>query len=122
MMEVAREILTWALILGGAAFTLIGSLGVIRLPDFYSRLHAAGIVDTLGAGLLLLSMIVHAGFTLVSVKLLLIGLFLFFTSPTATHAIANAAYVAGLRPEGTSDEDGAGKSHQEQGESNPSAS
>lgn len=122
MMEVAQEILAWALILGGALFTLIGSLGVIRLPDFYSRLHAAGIVDTLGAGLLLLGMIVYAGFTLVSVKLLLIGLFLFFTSPTATHAIANAAYVAGLRPEGTSAEDGADKNRQEKGESKPSAS
>ena len=114
-MEVLQDILAWVLIAGGAIFTLIGALGIIRLPDFYSRLHAAGIVDTLGAGLLLLGMIVAAGFTLVSVKLLLIGVFLFFTSPTATHAIANAAYVAGLRPEGTS-------AQQAQGESEPSAS
>ena len=112
-MEVLQDILAWILLAGGALFTLVGSLGIVRLPDFYSRLHAAGIVDTLGAGLLLLGMIVQAGFTLVSVKLLLIGVFLFFTSPTATHAIANAAYVAGLRPEGTSADEDSGQRRQE---------
>lgn len=84
----------------GVTFILIGAFGLIRLPDVWSRLHAAGVVDTAGAELVLLGMAIQAGFTQVTVKLLLIGLFLFVTSPTATHAVANAAFVAGIRPLG----------------------
>lgn len=82
----------------GGAFVLIGAFGMIRLPDVWSRLHAAGVIDTVGAELVLLGMAIQAGFTQVTVKLVLIGLFLFVTSPTATHAVANAAFVAGIRP------------------------
>ena len=71
---------------------------LIRMPDFYTRMHAAGITDTLGADLILAGLMVQAGFSLVTIKLLLIGAFLFFTSPTSTHAIANAALTAGLKP------------------------
>ena len=84
----------------GGLFLLIGAFGMLRLPDFWSRLHGAGIIDTLGAELILIGMIFQAGLTLISVKLVLIGIFLFFTSPTATHAVANAAYIAGHRPLG----------------------
>ena len=97
-MELLQDIFSWAFIAVGGFFLVVGGLGLVRLPDFYTRLHAAGITDTMGAGLLLLGMMVHEGWTLVTGKLLLIGLFLFFTSPTATHAIANAALVAGLQP------------------------
>ena len=97
-MELLQDIVSWAFIAVGGFFLVVGGLGLVRLPDFYTRLHAAGITDTMGAGLLLLGMMVQAGWTLVTVKLFLIGLFLFFTSPTATHAIANAALVAGLKP------------------------
>ena len=89
---------SWALLAAGAFLVVVGALGLIRLPDFYTRMHAAGITDTLGADLILLGLMVQAGFTLVTIKLFLIGAFLFFTSPTSTHAIANAALTAGLRP------------------------
>ena len=86
------------LLAAGSIFVLIGAFGLIRLPDFYTRLHAAGITDTLGAELILLGLMFQAGLSLVTVKLILISLFIFFTSPTATHAVANAARVMGLKP------------------------
>ena len=105
MIALAQDIVSGALLLTGAAFVLIGTLGLLRLPDFYTRLHGAGITDTLGAELMLIGMMVQAGFSLVTVKLFLISLFVFFTSPTATHAVANAARVTGLRPALVPDED-----------------
>ncbi len=94
----AREILAWGLILSGSAFLLIGAFGIVRLPDFWARLHAASIPDSAGMILLFLGMAVHSGLTLVTVKLAIIGLLLFLTGPTSTHATANAAFVSGLRP------------------------
>ncbi len=98
MIEIVQDIVAWAFLVTGSLFLMIGGLGLIRLPDFYTRLHAAGITDTMGAELLIVGMMVHEGATLVTVKLAVIGVFLFFTSPTATHAVANAAFVAGLKP------------------------
>ncbi len=89
----------------GSLLVLTGALGMLRLPDFYTRMHAAGITDTLGADLILLGLMVQAGFSLVTVKLLLIGAFLFFTSPTSTHAIANAAFTSGLKPQAADEND-----------------
>ncbi len=86
------------LIAAGVFFVFVGAVGVLRLPDFYTRLHAAGVTDTLGAELILMGLMVHAGWSLDTLKLGLIGLFLFLTSPTSTHAVANAAYTAGLKP------------------------
>ena len=97
-MELIQDLLAWLFILAGGALLLVGAVGLIRLPDFYTRLHAGGVIDTLGAELMLVGMMFQAGLSLVTVKLFLIGAFLFFTSPTSTHAIANAAYVAGLKP------------------------
>lgn len=77
---------------------MIGALGLVRMPDFYTRVHAAGITDTAGAGLMLLGMILQAGFNLIMVKLLMIALLLLFTSPTATHALVKAALARGLKP------------------------
>ena len=86
-----------AILMGaGSIFILIGALGLVRLPDFYTRMHAAGVTDTLGAELLLLGMMLQAGLSLVTLKLVLISSFIFFTSPTSTHAVANAARVMGL--------------------------
>ncbi len=82
----------------GLFFVLAGTLGVLRLPDFYTRLHAAGMTDTLGAELILIGLIIQAGLTQMSLKLLIVAFFLFITSPTATHAVAHAAYKAGLKP------------------------
>ncbi len=98
MMEILRDIVSWALLLSGGAFCIIGGLGLLRLPDVYTRMHAAGITDTLGAGLVLAGLMVQGGFTLVSVKLFLILVFLLYTSPTSTYALANAAYHQGLAP------------------------
>jgi multicomponent Na+:H+ antiporter subunit G len=83
---------------GGAFFCLVGAAGLLRMPDFYTRVHAASVLETLGAGLLLAGLALQAGFTLVTAKLLVIGLLIFFTSPTATHALAKAALARGIRP------------------------
>ncbi|HOW61977.1 MAG TPA: monovalent cation/H(+) antiporter subunit G [Candidatus Contendobacter sp.] len=92
-MAVLIDLLSWLILLGGVAFALIGSVGLLRMPDFYTRLHAAGITDTLGAGLILLGLMLQAGWTLISVKLLLILIFLWFTGPIATHALSRAALL-----------------------------
>ncbi|WP_420405089.1 monovalent cation/H(+) antiporter subunit G [Nisaea sp.] len=99
-MQLLIDILSWGFILAGVFFVFTGTLGMLRLPDFYTRLHAAGITDTLGTELLLVAMMLQAGWSLVTVKLAMISLFIFFTSPTATHALANAANSVGLRPFG----------------------
>lgn len=91
------DILSWICLLAGGLFGVIGGIGVHRFPDFFSRLHAAGITDTLCAGLILLGLGFQAGLSLVSFKLFLIFAFLFFTSPTASHTLANAALHSGLR-------------------------
>ncbi|NKB26094.1 MAG: cation:proton antiporter [Rhodobacteraceae bacterium] len=96
--EFLVEGLSWGFILAGSAFLLIGAFGVLRFPDFWSRLHAVSVMDSAGVILLLIGMAIQAGPTLIAVKLLIIGLFLFITGPTATHAVANAAFVSGLRP------------------------
>jgi len=93
-----RAIASCASIVAGLFFVLAGTLGVLRLPDFYTRLHAAGMTDTLGSELVLLGLIIQSGFTQMSLKLLLVAFFLLITSPTATHAVAHAAYKAGLKP------------------------
>jgi multicomponent Na+:H+ antiporter subunit G len=98
MSTLVTDGVSWVLLASGSFLVLVGALGLIRMPDFYTRMHAAGITDTLGADLILLGLMVQAGFSLVTIKLLLIGAFLFFTSPTSTHAIANAALTAGLKP------------------------
>jgi len=96
--EAVADIVSWIAIVGGGLFAIIGGIGVLRLPDVFARMHGAGITDTLGAGLILIGLAAQSGFTLVTVKLLLILVFLFFTSPTSTYALANAALTAGLRP------------------------
>ncbi len=93
-----RSALAIVCMVSGLFFILGGTLGVLRLPDFFTRLHAAGMTDTLGAELILLGLIIQEGFTQLSLKFLFVSLFLLLTSPTATHAVANAAYQAGLKP------------------------
>ena len=98
-MSVALDVLSWLLLLAGGTFCVAGALGLVRLRGFYPRTHAASVIDSAGAGLVLLGLMLQAGWTLVAVKLAIIGLLLFFTSPTATHALANAALARGLRLE-----------------------
>ena len=92
------DILSWIIIVVGAGFSIVGAIGLLRFPDFYTRLHAAGITDTLGAWLILLGVLLQVESWLVAIKLVLIVVFLFFTSPTATHALARAALASGLKP------------------------
>lgn len=92
------ELASGILLALGGLFVLVGGIGILRLPDFFTRLHAAGLNDTLGAAFVLIGLMVMAGFTLVSAKLALILFFLLFTSPTSTHALAKAALLGGLKP------------------------
>lgn len=92
------DVLSWACLLAGGLFCAIGALGLLRMPDFYTRMHAASVTDTVGAGLILLGLILQAGPTLVAVKLAMIGLLLFFTGPVAGHALVKAAMGRGLAP------------------------
>jgi multicomponent Na+:H+ antiporter subunit G len=97
-MATAVDLLSWALLLAGSLFVMIGGVGILRLPDFYTRLHAASVTDTAGAGLIMLGLMLQAGFSLVLVKLVLVLAFLFFTSPTSAHALARAAMSGGVKP------------------------
>ena len=97
-MEALVYFASWACLLLGSAFCIIGGIGLLRLPDFYSRIHGGGITDTLGAGLVKLGLLLQAGWSLVTVKLVLIMLFLLLTSPVASHAIARAARHSGREP------------------------
>jgi multicomponent Na+:H+ antiporter subunit G len=92
-------VLSWILLLAGGVFALIGGVGLVRFPDFYTRLHAGGITDTLTALLIVGGLVLQSGFSLLTIKLLLILLFLLFTTPTATHALARAAIADGLQPD-----------------------
>ncbi len=98
IMALLRLGLSMGFITTGVFFVFAGTLGVLRLPDFFSRIHAAGMTDTLGVELILLGLMLQAGFSLLSLKFLLVAFFLLLTSPTATHAMANAAYHGGLKP------------------------
>lgn len=92
------DILSWVALLSGAGFVLIGGIGMLRLPDLYTRMHAASLTDSLGTLLVLLGIMLQAGFSLASFKLAAIALFLLLTGPTATYALANAALLSGYRP------------------------
>lgn len=112
---VALDVLSWILLGAGAIFCVIGAAGVLRFPDFYTRTHAASVVDTLGAILILLGLALqatklaaHADWNimavLVVVKLVMVAAFVFITSPTAGHALVKAAFASGLEVQ--TDEDG----------------
>jgi len=97
-MSVLIDFASGALLVAGGFFCIVGGIGVNRMPDFYTRMHAASVTETLGAALILLGLALQAGPSLVSVKLFFIGMLIFFTSPTATHALAHAARARGIEP------------------------
>ena len=82
----------------GAFFLLVGSIGLVRLPDFFARAHATGKSDTLGVILVTLGLAIHEGLTLNTAKIVLILVFVGLTNPTATHALTRAAFRFGLKP------------------------
>ena len=98
MIAAAIDIATGIMLAAGGFFAVVGAVGMLRMPDFYTRMHAASVTDTLGAGLILFGLMLQGGFTLVSVKLLVILLLMLLTGPVATHALARAAMHAGLQP------------------------
>jgi multicomponent Na+:H+ antiporter subunit G len=97
-MEMILDVAAWLCVLAGIFFMVVGTIGIIRMPDVYTRLHAAGMTDTMGAGFLLLAMCLQAAPGLVTVRLIIVYAFLLFTSPIATHALARAALVGGVEP------------------------
>ena len=97
-MEIVVQIVTWTLVIGGSLAVLTGGIGVLRMPDIYTRMHAAGITDTMGAGLILAGLMVHTGWSLITAKLFLMAVFLFFTGPTSSFALAHAALTSGVEP------------------------
>lgn len=99
------NVLSWAFLVSGGILCVIGGVGLIRMPELYTRMHAAGVVDTGGASLILIGLMLQAGFSLITVKLLFILFFLLFTSPTATHALAKAALSGGVTPEAANKDD-----------------
>jgi multicomponent Na+:H+ antiporter subunit G len=92
------DVASWACLVAGGFFCVVGTLGLLRLPDFFTRMHGASVTDTLGAGLILLGLVLQAGFTLVAVKLFFLAIFIFFASPAATHALVKAALERGVKP------------------------
>ena len=98
VVDVAVEVASWLCLSLGALFCVIGGLGLMRLPDLYARTHSAAITDTLGAGLILVGLMLQAGPNLVTVKLILVLVFMLFTGPAAGHALVRAARTHGIPP------------------------
>lgn len=96
---IVLEYVSYFFLMGGAVFSIIGGVGLVRLPEFYSRMHGGGVTDTMGAGLVIIGLILLAGPTLVAFKLLVIFFFLTVTSPSSCHALAKSALTHGLRPQ-----------------------
>ncbi len=89
---------SWALIGAGSFFVLVGAIGLVRMPDVYTRMHAASVMETLGAGLLLIGLMLQAGFSLITLKLVFLLALFFFIGPVVSHALAQAALHEGVEP------------------------
>lgn len=92
------DVASWVLLSLGGAFVFIGGVGALRMPDLYTRMHAASLTDSMGAVLVIVGVMLQAGASLAAIKLAAILLFLLLTSPTASNALASAALLAGVRP------------------------
>lgn len=99
MTDFVLDLLSWIFLCTGGAFVLIGGIGALRLPGFFSRLHAASLTDTMATILIFTGMILQAGLSLAALKLGAIMLFLLLTGPTASYALANAALQSGMKPD-----------------------
>jgi len=97
-MEVLLDILSWIFLVSGSFFCLTGGVGLLRFPDFFTRIHAASLTDTLGAGLILVGLMLQSGWSLALPKLAMILLFSLLAGTTASHAMAKAALKSGLKP------------------------
>lgn len=98
MRNLIVNLLSWGFILSGSFFVLVGAIGLLRMPDLYTRMHAASVMETLGAGLLIIGLMIQAGPTLITLKLLFLLALFFFAGPVASHALAQAALHEGVEP------------------------
>lgn len=92
------ELLAGLFLALGGFFVLVGGVGMLRMPDLYTRMHAASVTETMGTLLIMIGLMIVAGWTLASFKLFAILLFLLFTGPVAAYALANTALIAGVKP------------------------
>lgn len=99
MIDIMLDVFSWILLSLGGACVLIGGIGGLRLPNLYTRIHAASLTDTMASLLIFTGMMLQSGLSLATLKLLAIVLFLLLAGPTATYALANAAFLSGLKPE-----------------------
>lgn len=98
MIGTVLDAASWMLLVAGGLFCVVGAVGLLRMPDLFTRMHAASVIDTAGLGLIVLGLILQAGFTIVALKLVAILAIYLFASPVATHAQALAALHRGLKP------------------------
>lgn len=97
-MDFVLDILSWILLTLGGLAVLVGGIGALRMPDLYTRMHAASVTDSLGAILVIFGVMLQAGLSLAAIKLAAILLFLLLTSPTSSNVLASAALLAGKKP------------------------
>lgn len=97
-MSILFDIITFFCLLAGSISMLIGGYGIHKLPDVFARMHAAGMIDTLGLGLIVIGLMLQAGFSLITFKLFLIIVFVLYTSPAVTHALAHACLTNRVEP------------------------
>ncbi len=97
-MTLLMDILSGLFLAAGAFFAIVGGIGLLRMPDVFTRMHAASVTETLGAGFMLIGLMLQSGLTLVTAKLAIMGLLILLASPTSSHALARAALMSGLKP------------------------
>lgn len=107
-METVLYFLSWTLLVGGGFFCVTGALGMLRMPDAYTRMHAASIIDTLGVGMVVVGLMIQSGLTLTTLRLAILLALVFFTSPVAGHAIARAMRHRNVKPVLSEDRTGEG--------------
>ncbi|MGE3645399.1 MAG: monovalent cation/H(+) antiporter subunit G [Beijerinckiaceae bacterium] len=100
-----RDLASWALLLSGGFFYIVGAVGMVRMPDVYTRMHASSVTETLGCGLMIAGMMLQSGWSQTTGKLFVLGALFFMTAPVATHALAQAALHMGVRPKLENDGD-----------------
>ncbi|MFL2771574.1 MAG: monovalent cation/H(+) antiporter subunit G [Rhodospirillaceae bacterium] len=96
--DIVLYLVSWALLLVGSFTCVVGAIGLLRMPDAFTRLHAASVIDTLGFGSIILGLMIQSGWTLVTARLGIVLILLFFTSPVASHAIARAMRHRNIKP------------------------
>jgi multicomponent Na+:H+ antiporter subunit G len=99
LVRIILDTISWVLLTAGGFFVLVGGVGALRMPNLYTRMHAASVTDTMGAILVLGGVMVQAGLSLATIKLAAILMFLLITSPTSSYALAHAAILAGIKPD-----------------------